>query len=967
MATQTWTNIVPDPKVVQPADDLNPTISRNWTWGGGWYGGQGVIVTSGGPAGVTPRFMSGDLLAESGSAGAVVTYQGPDAIPFTIGQRITVQMWAWSDVPSPISQMSVLCFDASDNILAHVQGPSAPAASGAWEPRSLTFSVPAGTSKIVPSVAFEYIGDNNPHEVRGTALTAVPSVDGADYTGPYFDGDTPDVPGVATYSWAGLPDNSASLLSLTVADPEPQPQQSSAQVVPIPNPVIPRVLKPLHLKGFSVQEDSTPIYASDMSGGAGAMTLEVDENGDTPYLLNAEIDLIDPAQGTTRGSIKNLSSDNTNVSLVADSRQALLNVNRNAAAAVGTLEDALVYYFDLCGMVDGFVIEETIKNIPVKFLGFSGNVWEELKKMAPALGIEFTLVSNNIVARPIRQNISENYRDSSRSWSYDTAQRAQQVDIYKYTTSTVSGGLIYNGYESEQTPMSVEAGATVEFIIPFEGSVISINQPVYLEDIGPGDPGFSAYNAVGQDNLPIPKAQWEAQGGALTVAVSDDSRSIVVTVTAPYETQYSPYRIGVSDGDTVYSTLRLHGSAILYTKELHSYHTAVDPDQVSQEVGATIDNPYIQTEQQLLDVAMGELRYWGGNRRTINVTTNGINRLSDNGSYAYATFEDFDSWWDGSHPGATFDDFDTEAPPVFGGTFGEHDKWWIEEVQNDFANQAFGNIAGARVRTESNFHRIRTATTTESGISYTAWEDSVFGDHDAIWGKINPPLGSIRNRIGNPDVVDGGTPFVANDSTGSYVPDGFYRSASSSTVSQQSISPTPPAPEAVSGRWSVVGGESQAIRVLYRSTTAPATPRIRVTPYAGSSQEPFSTSDAVVVGAGDTALLEYRFVVDPDVTSIKIEVGAGAISSAGITFDAGQWAFFSGADADALDPLEPIPFFSGSTPSTSYADYAWAGNPNESPTVRTELDPATFADFDAHWFGRAFIEFDATPLEGINA
>lgn len=876
-------------------------------------------------------------------------------------------MWVWCSSATASSRIPVTAFDQAGNYIETKFYPSLGASPGsAWLNLSATFESGSNWASVV----FGWSGTLEPgvHQVtlRGTGAMLVPSVGGIDYSGPYFDGDTVDVPDVAQYSWEGTPNDSPSVLALTVPDPVAQAQQTSAQVVPIPNPVISRALKPLYLKSFSVQEDSTPIYASDMSGGAGTMSLQVDENGDTPYLLNAEIDLIDPAQGTTRGNIKNLSSDNTSVSLVADSRQALLNVNRDASAVVGTLEDALVYYFGLCGITDGFVVEETIQGTPVKFLGFSGNVWDELKKIAPALGIEFTLVSNNIVVRPVRQNVSENYRDSSRSWAYDTSQRAQQVDIYKYTTSTVTGGLVYNGYAVEQTPMSVEAGATTEFTIPFDGSIISLDQPVYLESIGPGDPGFSAYNAIGQDNLPITKAQWEAQGGSLTVDASEDSRSIIVTITAPNEPEYSPYRIGVSDGDTVYSTLRLHGSAILYTKELHSYHTAVDPDQVSQEVGATVDNPYIQTDQQLLDVAMGELRYWGGNRRTITVTTNGINRLSDNGSYAYATFEDFDAWWDSEHPEATFEDFDTEAPTVFGDTFGEHDEWWVEEVQNDFANQAFGNIAGARVRTESNFHRIRTATTTESGINYTAWEDSTFGDHDAVWRNLNLPLSTIRNRIGNPDTVEGGTPFIANDSTGSYVP-GFYRSTSAGGASQQSISPTPPESEAVSGRWAVVGGESQAIRVTCRSTSTPAYPRIRVTPYNGGTQGASFSSDAVPMGGGDTASVEYRFTVDPSVTSIGIEVTVGVTSDAAITYEAGQWAFYSGADADALDPLQPIPFFSGSTPSTLYVDYVWAGNPNESPTVRTELDPVTFADFDAHWFGRAFVEFDATPLEEVNA
>lgn len=742
MGIQYWRNLALDPKVVTPDLGIDPTASKYWSWGavddGGSFGDVAGIVTTGGPLSETPHYA----VANTGASliqRASLFYGGnfAKAIPVTEGQVISFQMWGHSSLDATARMILNWWTPAGTLMTQFSSGEYSPLPASTWQPRTVTVTVPSGVARMSPGIN---IVPDVPAmgTFRASALTAVPAVDGNLYAGPYFDGSSADVPDVAYYSWDGAVDESSSLAVFHFPEPQAQAHQASAQVVPIPNPVIPRVLKPLYLKDFSVQEDSTPIYASDMTGGAGTMTLQVDENQDTPYLLDAEIDLVDPAQGTTRGTIRGLSSDNTHATLVADSRVALLNVTRQALAVDGTFRDAVEYYLGLCGITDGYVIETSIAAMPVVFLGFDGNVLEEIKKFCPALGVEMSLVSNNIVFRPARGRVSENYRDSSRSWSYDTSQKAQQVDIYQYTVSTVTNALIYNGFNAEQTPMSVEAGATAEFTIPIDGSIISLDQPVYTANIGPGDPGFSAYNAVGNDNLPITPSQWENQGGRLSVAPSADSRSIIVTVTAPLEAEYSPYRIGISDGETAYSTLRIHGSAILYTKNLKSFHTAVDPDRVSQVVGATIDSPYIQSDQQVLDVAMGELRYWGGNRRTINVETRGINRLSDNGSYAYAEFSDFDAWWDDASPGATFADFDTDAPAVFGNTFGEHDTWWIEEVQDDFANQAFGNIAGARVYTDYNVHRIRTATTSPQGITYTAWEDSIFSDHDALWDAALP-------------------------------------------------------------------------------------------------------------------------------------------------------------------------------------------------------------------------------------
>lgn len=723
--TRTWTNLARDPKATQ----VSGGALTYWAVWGPSFGSspnRGTGATS------IPGVSS---WAEWDATGSTELALSVPSRPGDYGGRVTASIWAYSETAGFVNARISVYNIATSTEQNIVIGAPVPIASNTWVRVSATVEIPAGNYRLSSGAIFTWDTPAS-GKIRATAAAIIPAVDDQDYSGPSFDGDTTDTV-EANYSWAGVANDSASYAVITVPQVTPLSiEASSAAVTPVPLPESKRVYKPLYLKSFSVQEDSMPIYASDMSGGAGSMTLQVDENGDTPYFLETPIDLIDPSQGTTRGTIRGVASDDTNATLTADSRIALLNVTREAAPFSGTLGNALRYYLGLCGITDGIVVEATLEPVAVSFLGFAGNVLERIKSLCPVYAIDMSLISNNIVFRPIRKNVSENYRDSATGWSYDTTQKAQKVDIYKYDVTEVTGGLVYpyGGWNSDVQVLSVEAGQTQEYIIPVEGSLLSVNQPTYTVGVGPTGPGFSAYEMMGADNLPIPKAQWESQGGALSVAISDDSRSLIVTITGANEAGYSPYRVARSDGETQYSTLRIYGSATMYTKELHTYHTASDPDRVSNEVGATIDNDFIQTYQQLLDVAMGELRYYGGNRRTITVTTGGINRLGDNGSYAYATMQDFNAWWNSNLPGATFAGFNTAAPPVFGATFDSHNEWWIEEVQDDFANQAFGNIAGARVRTETNIHRIRSATVTEAGIQYTAWEDSIFADHNQLWG-----------------------------------------------------------------------------------------------------------------------------------------------------------------------------------------------------------------------------------------
>ena len=53
-------------------------------------------------------------------------------------------------------------------------------------------------------------------------------------------------------------------------------------------------------------------------------------------------------------------------------------------------------------------------------------------------------------------------------------------------------------------------------------------------------------------------------------------------------------------------------------------------------------------------------------------------------------------------------------------------------TKDDFVNQAFGNIAGARVPYRYSIYRIRSHAT-EEDTSYDAEEDTLFADFEPLW------------------------------------------------------------------------------------------------------------------------------------------------------------------------------------------------------------------------------------------
>jgi len=501
-----------------------------------------------------------------------------------------------------------------------------------------------------------------------------------------------------------------------------------------------KTFPPVNIENYSVIEDSTPIDPSDSSGGFGQFSLSIPETPDTKSLLNYAVELSVLTQGVTRGTVRALGSADGAASLTADSRLGQLAVERTAGPYNGTVAGMFYYYLGLCGIDSGIFVDDTIFDQPVSLPGWSGNVWDYLKKIATALQLEVSLVSNNAVLRPVRLRTAENYRDASRSWALDTSNLARSIEIFYYNNTYATSTLAYptGGWNEDVTIYSVDANQTITVEIPLSdfsaedgsghmASLSSIQQPTAVDYVASDYTGSSVYAVSGNDGIGIPAAQWVGQGGSLTAAINEDSRSITLTIVGPDDATYSPYSISVASGvSNRYSSLRLVGNGVFSNRSKLTLNTSVNHDTISEEVGATVDNEFISTLDQAYAAGAWTLKAWGSPRYTINVSTFGVNRLGDNGSYRYPTIAEFNALY----AGQDVDDFNT----VWSGkTVAEFNEFMVDLVQDDFANQAFGNIAGARVRLDDAIFRIRSATNTASGITYTAQEDTTIEDFNAVW------------------------------------------------------------------------------------------------------------------------------------------------------------------------------------------------------------------------------------------
>jgi len=497
------------------------------------------------------------------------------------------------------------------------------------------------------------------------------------------------------------------------------------------------------LTDYSALEDATPLDPSKNTGGVGQINFTVVDKPDagvsTLSLMNDTVVLVDGSNGTTTGTVSGVSVSDGIATVQGDSRLGLLLATRTAQPKNDTIANIFTYYLSLAGIDSGLVIDSLYKTTTVAVQGWTGVIWDNIRQFATARGAEVALVSNNIVLRPIRGRTAINKRNITEQINVQKANLARTIEVNYYNNTYSTNGFAYpkNGVWTEETQVyQVDAGQTLSVNLPIDASLESVIQPTCVSFV-PRYGAQSVYSVIGQDGLPIPPSQWLNNGGSLTVSVGEDTKSLDIVIVGASTTQ-SPYRIAVaSSASDTYSSLRINGRGTFFDMQTLTLPTGAANSETAQIVGTTIDNPYISTLDQAYTRGLPAAASYGGYQQTIAISTVGINRTTDNGSAAYPTFAQFNAGglsYNGnttpSWVGKTFDNFTTTWS---GQTFNQFAAYYYSFVANSFENQAFGNVAGARVPYRNGIYRVGSATITPLQVSYTADLDTLFSDFNDAW------------------------------------------------------------------------------------------------------------------------------------------------------------------------------------------------------------------------------------------
>lgn len=239
-------------------------------------------------------------------------------------------------------------------------------------------------------------------------------------------------------------------------------------------------------------------------------------------------------------------------------------------------------------------------------IGYVGSVWDWLQDFCTAYHWEIGLDSDTPTIRPIgtRTLDVDNYAPSP-TLVPTTTRTGRSVDVVWNNGTPVNGGLVYDAREDDNRIITVGAAQTTVTKVKANAYLTSVLNPIRVTTF---IPGAGTYYVIDSTGLPIVADQWEDYGGRLDVAIDNAEAGVLaITLIGPSEeipSTTAPYSLAVSDGQNQYAALSILGTGIVADPQTLNLLTGADPSITPQDVAFTVNNAFINSEEQAYDAGI---------------------------------------------------------------------------------------------------------------------------------------------------------------------------------------------------------------------------------------------------------------------------------------------------------------------------------------------------------------------------
>ena len=358
------------------------------------------------------------------------------------------------------------------------------------------------------------------------------------------------------------------------------------------------------------------------------------------------------------GQVTAISDTGTQASYTVAGLASRLNRSRKVQPFNNTALTAVVHaYFIAAGV--SIPAPNMVGDFNVTVPAWEGDLYDGLKQLLGAYGCYMWLEGDQVEIRQfaLSDTLAELPANLvSKGRSVQGQDTVEWVEMAYYNNTYITNKQVYPYGIEAPTVFSVGAEETVVYEVELSASLESVDQPVSVNTINPGNVDtFGQYAVVDNAGAPITAAEWIGQGGRVEVRLKDHrTLEVAIRGMSTAAAERAPFRIA-EFGDRADAALYVTGTGVRQerkTVRLHTGSSRAVPDTVQ-----TVDNPFVSTEAQAYtagqwaacDALLSEQVNFGGGPELFSLgtkyrTSNGAYRvagvgLSPGGSSFNATLE----------------------------------------------------------------------------------------------------------------------------------------------------------------------------------------------------------------------------------------------------------------------------------------------------------------------------------------
>lgn len=383
----------------------------------------------------------------------------------------------------------------------------------------------------------------------------------------------------------------------------------------------------------STQTDAVSRNPSDSMSGIQSASVTIPFVPNTAPLLGG-LAILDGLESRHAGIIKSVSGTN-NVTTTLTTEHALSSkfnksvdlLPTNIRTAFAGTDLANVFKF-----TSGIPTTTVGRNVTSVVPAFSGNGWVYVRDFIQANDLLFDVIGTTVNIGDAREipywyYYLNEFKPMDVGITTQYGQHARKVEVNYTNAKYLTNKQLYPAPGEEPTIITVEAGERAIVELPTNASWASVKAATAV-DYMTSDfqvAAQSMYVVSGTDGLPVSADGWRKAGGSVNLAIDPTDRSkIIVTITAPPVSKlkapdgstdrFAPYSLALADstGTGAYNTLRISGTGTITDTKTLEVYTGAEENTELQDVGTTLDNIFVTTYEQAMDVGLRLARTFNG-------------------------------------------------------------------------------------------------------------------------------------------------------------------------------------------------------------------------------------------------------------------------------------------------------------------------------------------------------------------